>query len=165
MSLRLSVQKSSSADGASINVKLQCLDRIIYNPPLPNQPTETFRCLLHRKNASNPLLARIRLDLLTRISIIIHIFCKFTIFKSFHSYWLVIHCCETLDLRVYWIIIKIIQNYGLQNYDEIFKNKFRLEALNCKLYRTFKCYYLYCICCYEQALIRLGHYMFFFFVF
>ena len=83
MSLRLSVQKSSSADGASINVKLQCLDRIIYNPPLPNQPTETFRCLLHRKNASNPLLARIRLHLLTRISIIIHIFSKFTIFKSF----------------------------------------------------------------------------------
>ena len=32
--------------------------------------------------------------LLTRVSIVIYIFCKLTIYKYFHSYWFVVQCCE-----------------------------------------------------------------------
>ena len=64
-------------------LQLQYLDRIIYNPPFPNQPTEVFRCQLYRKNAPRSLLARIRS------------FYQAPFGKDFHrSYWLVIQCCK-----------------------------------------------------------------------
>ena len=83
--------------------------------------------------------------------------------------------CHTIIItqlkNIYWvylsglIAIKIRQNYGLQNYDEILKSKFCLETLNCEWYYAFKCYYLYCIWWHEQALVRLGQHMLFSFLF
>lgn len=46
------------------------------------------------------------------------------------------------DWKVYRIVIRIIQSYGLQNCDDIFKSKLTFVALNCKRYLAFKWYYL-----------------------
>ena len=69
---------------------LRSLDRKIYNLPIANQPTETFRCMLHKRLDYRAFTKHLQ----ARVSIVIYIVCKFTIYKSFHSYWLDIQCCE-----------------------------------------------------------------------